>query len=90
MVVFQGPLAPGHFTVLEESICCVDRHTDNDSVHIYTTNRFFCDIHVLKRNRNATVLQWKIHGPLFEVLDRDHGSSSVQEKLINPTKHSSE
>ena len=42
----------------------------------------------LKRNRNATVFQWKIYGTLFEVLDRDNGFSSLPEKLSNTTKES--
>ena len=42
----------------------------------------------LKRNRNATVFQWKIYGTLFEVLDRYNGFSSLPEKLSNTTKES--
>ena len=36
-----------------------------------------------KRNRNATLFQWKIHRVLFKVLDGDNESSSFQEMLIN-------
>ena len=35
----------------------------------------------LKRNRNATVFQWKIHGVLFKVLDGDNEPRSFQEFL---------
>ena len=44
-------------------------------------------ITTLKRNRNATLLQWKIHGVLFKVLDRDNEPSSFQEMLMNSTKN---
>ena len=40
-----------------------------------------------KRNRKATLFQWKIHEALFKVSDRDKGPSSFQEKLTNSTKY---
>ena len=42
--------------------------------------------YTLKRNRNATLFQWKIHGVLFKVIDGDNESSIFQEMLINTTK----
>ena len=36
-----------------------------------------------KRNRNATPFQWKMHGVLFEELDRDNEPSNFQEMLMN-------
>ena len=39
----------------------------------------------LKRNRNVTVFQWKIHGVLFKVLDGDNESRSFQEMLMDST-----
>ena len=44
-------------------------------------------IHPPKRNRNATLFQWKIHGVLFKVLDRDNEPSNFQEMLTNSTKY---
>ena len=41
----------------------------------------------LKRNRNATLFQWKIHGVVFKVLDRDNEPSSFQEMLRNRTTY---
>ena len=43
-------------------------------------------IYALKRNRNATLFQWKIHEVLFKVLDGDNEPSSFQEMLMNSTK----
>ena len=43
--------------------------------------------YTLKRNKNATLFQWKIHGLLFKVLDRDNESSCFQEMHMNSTKH---
>ena len=40
----------------------------------------------LKRNKSATLVQWEIHGALFEVLDRDNAPSNFQEMLTNSTK----
>ena len=40
----------------------------------------------LKRNKNATHFQWKIHWVLFKVLDRDNEPSSFQVMLTNLTK----
>ena len=42
----------------------------------------------LKRNRNATLFQWKIHGVLFKVLHGDNEPSSFQEMLMNSSKQS--
>ena len=33
-------------------------------------------LYTLKRNRNATLFQWKIHGVLFKVLEGDNEPSS--------------
>ena len=43
-------------------------------------------VSTLKRNRNATLFQWKIHWVLFKVLDRDNEPSSFHEMLTNSTK----
>ena len=40
-----------------------------------------------KRNQNAILFQWKIHGLLFKVLDRENEPSCFQETLKNSTKH---
>lgn len=40
----------------------------------------------LKSNRNASLLQWKIHGVLFNILDRANSPSKFQEMLTNSTK----
>ena len=37
----------------------------------------------LKRNGNATLYQWKIHGVLFKVIDGDKEPSIFQEMLMN-------
>ena len=37
--------------------------------------------------RRATLFQWKIHGVVFKVLDRDNKPSSFQEMLKNSTKY---
>ena len=42
--------------------------------------------YTLKRNRNATLFQWKIHGVLFKVIDGDNEPSNFQEMLMNSTK----
>ena len=42
--------------------------------------------YTLKRNRNATHLQWNVHGVLFKLLDRDNEPSSFQETLKNLSK----
>ena len=47
------------------------------SIYIYT--------HTLKRNRNATPFQWKMHWVVFTVLDRDNETSSFQIMLKNST-----
>ena len=44
----------------------------------------------LKRNKNAALFQWKMHGLWFEVLDKDNVPSCFQETLKNSTKHCSE
>ena len=44
--------------------------TDNQK-RIYSTN-------ILKRNKNASLFQWKIHGLQFKVLDRENGPSIYQ------------
>ena len=44
----------------------------------------------LKRNKNAALFQWKIHGLWFEVLDKDNVPSCFQGTLKNSTKHCSE
>ena len=36
-----------------------------------------------KRNRNASPFQWKIHGLLFKVLDRENEPTNFQEMLLN-------
>ena len=45
--------------------------------------------YILKRNRDPTFFQWKIHvhGALFKVVDRDNEPSSFQEMLTNSTKY---
>ena len=43
--------------------------------------------YTLKRNSKATLFQWKIHGLLFKVLNRDNELSCFQETLMNSTKH---
>ena len=48
--------------------------------------RFTYFICTLKRNRNATPFQWKIHWALFKVLDGDNEPSNFQEMLTNSTK----
>ena len=40
-----------------------------------------------KRNRNATLFQWKFIWVVFKVLDRDNEPSSFQVMLISSTKH---
>ena len=48
---------------------------------------FFLLINILKRNRNATLFQWKTHWVVFKVVDRDNEPSSFQVMLTNSTKH---
>ena len=43
-------------------------------------------IYTLKRNRNATLFQLKIHGVVFKVLDGDNKPSRFQELQMNSTK----
>ena len=38
-----------------------------------------------KRNKNAALFQWKIHGLWFEVLDKDNVPSCFQGTLKNST-----
>ena len=42
--------------------------------------------YTLKRNRNATLNQWKIYWVLFKVIDGDNELSSFQEMHENSTK----
>ena len=44
-------------------------------------------LYTLKRNRNATLSQWKIHGIWCKVLDSDNEPPSFQERLMNSTKY---
>ena len=44
-------------------------------------------LYTLKRNRNATLSQWKIHGIWLKVLNSDNEPPSFQERLMNSTKH---
>ena len=45
------------------------------------------DCSTLKRLKNATPFQWKIHWVVFQVLERDNELSSFQVMLTNSTKH---
>ena len=49
---------------------------------------YFMFVNTLKRNRNATLFQWKIHVVLFKVLDGDNEPSSFKVMLLNSTKQS--
>ena len=40
----------------------------------------------LKRNRNDTLFQWKIHGVLFKVIDGENEPLSFQAMLMSSTK----
>lgn len=44
-------------------------------------------MNALKRNRNATRFQWKEHVALFEVLDRENGSSTLPNMHTKLTSH---
>ena len=46
-----------------------------------------CLEHILKRKRNATLFQWKIHWEVFKVIDRENEPSRFQVMLKNSTKH---
>ena len=41
------------------------------------------DLYTHKRNRNATLFQWKIDGVVVKVLDRDNEPSSFQQMPRN-------
>ena len=47
---------------------------------------FYVNIYTLKRNKNATLCQWKIYWALFKVLDRDNEPSNFQEMLMDSRK----
>ena len=47
---------------------------------------FFFQQNILKRNRNETHIQWKMHWVAFKVLDRDNEPSSFQLMLTNLIK----
>ena len=44
-------------------------------------------VYTLKKNKNATLFQRKMHWVVFKVLDRDNETSSFQFMLNNATKH---
>ena len=65
-------------------------------LYIHRKCNFFCaskyfspscsKLNTLKRNKNATLFQWKIHWALFKVLDRDNEPSNFQEMFMNAKK----
>ena len=77
--------------ILAESECqqetfknCLEQHA---KLIVFLICILRCKLtNTLKRNRYATLFQWKIHGVMFEVLDRDNEPSSFQEMLTNTTK----